>query len=160
MLELIRAESGEDLQKIRGLFQEYADSLGFDLDFQDYAAELASLPGDYQAPEGCLLLASWDGEAAGCAALRKLGPGICEMKRMYVRPGYRGRGIGRKMAVHIMDLAREAGYERMRLDTIGTMTEAIALYSSLGFKEIEPYRYNPIKGARYMEAVLQHSLID
>jgi ribosomal protein S18 acetylase RimI-like enzyme len=117
-------------------------------------AGVALLPGDYQAPDGCLLLALWDGETAGCSALRKIENGICEMKRMYVRPRYRGKGIGREMAVRLLELARLTGYERMRLDTIDTMTEATALYGSLGFTEIKPYRYNPIKGAKYMEIVL------
>ncbi len=151
---MIQAVSEESLQKVRALFKEYADSLGFDLGFQDYGRELASLPGDYAPPEGYLMLALWDGEAAGCAALRMIEDGICEMKRMYVRPRYRGKGIGRAMAGRLMELARQAGYKRMRLDTIDTMTEAIALYQSIGFEEIEPYRYNPIKGAKYMEIIL------
>lgn len=154
MLSMVQAVSEEHVQKVRKLFGKYVDSLGFDLDFQDYAKELASLPGDYWAPGGYLLLALWNGEAAGCVALRKIENGICEMKRMYVRPQYRGKGIGRAMAGRIMALARQAGYKRMRLDTIDTMVEAIALYRSLGFKEIEPYRYNPIKGAKYMETDL------
>jgi ribosomal protein S18 acetylase RimI-like enzyme len=154
MVKFIEVAAGRNLQAIRTLFKEYADSLGFNLDFQDFDRELASLPGDYQPPDGCLLLALWDGEVAGCAALRKIEDGICEMKRMYVKPQYRGHGIGRAMAMRLLEIARRAGYERMRLDTIDTMVEAIALYKSLGFKEIKPYRHNPIKGAKYMELSL------
>lgn len=155
MIELVEATSDEQVRAVRELFKAYAESLGFDLCFQDYDKELASLPGEYKAPRGMLLLAFCRGEVAGCAALRPAGESICEMKRMYVRPPYRGLGIGRQMAVKIIEFARSAGYERMRLDTIDTMTEAIALYCSLGFEEIEPYRYNPIPGAKYMELVLR-----
>lgn len=155
MIHFIKAVSDVQLREIRGLFKEYADSLGFDLDFQNYADELASLPGEYKAPRGVLLLAYWDGEVAGCVALRPIDDEICEMKRMYVRPSCRGQGIGRQMAVRIIEFARSAGYERMRLDTIDTMTEAIALYESLGFYEIEPYRFNPVRGAKYMELALR-----
>jgi len=154
MLKLIEATSGDHVQEIRGLCKEYAETLGFDLDFQDYAREFAGLPGEYQAPDGFLMLALWNDEAAGCAAMRKIEDGICEMKRMYVLPKYRGKGIGREMAVRIIEIARSIGYDRMRLDTIDTMTEAISLYDSLGFKEIKPYRYNPVKGARYLELEL------
>ncbi|HEX7319867.1 MAG TPA: GNAT family N-acetyltransferase [bacterium] len=154
MLKLIEATSQNHVQEIRGLFKEYTETLGFDLDFQDYAREFAGLPGEYQAPDGFLMLALWDNETAGCAAMRKIEDRICEMKRMYVRPKYRGKGIGREMAVRIIEIARSIGYARMRLDTIDTMTEAISLYESLGFKDIKPYRYNPVKGARYMEIAL------
>ncbi|MBE0433929.1 GNAT family N-acetyltransferase [candidate division WOR-3 bacterium] len=154
MIHFVEAASDAQLREIRELFKEYADSLGFDLDFQNYADERASLPGEYKAPRGVLLLAYWDGEVAGCAALRPIDDEICEMKRMYVRPEYRGQGIGRQMAVRIIEFARSAGYKRMRLDTIDTMTEAITLYKSLGFSEIEPYCYNPLRGAKYMELVL------
>ena len=155
MIELVDATSDEQVRAVRELFVEYAESLGFDLSFQDYDKELATLPGEYRAPRGMLLLASCKGEVAGCAALRPIDDAICEMKRMYVRPRYRGLGIGRTMAIKIIEFARAAGYERMRLDTIDTMTEAIALYRSLGFTEIQPYRHNPIPGAKYMELVLR-----
>ena len=154
MIEFIQVESDEHLDCIRELFKEYEKSLGFDLDFQDFEMELAELPGEYAAPDGCLLLAFYENEVAGCAGLRKLEQGICEMKRMYVRSNFRGKGIGRVMSVRIIEIARAIGYKHMRLDTIDTMKEAIALYRSLGFAETEPYRYNPIKGASYMELFL------
>ncbi len=154
MIEFIQVESDEHLDCIRELFKEYEKSLGFDLDFQDFEMELAELPGEYAAPDGCLLLAFYENEVAGCAGLRKLEQGICEMKRMYVRSNFRGKGIGRVMSVRIIEIARAIGYERMRLDTIDTMRTAISLYKSLDFKKIEPYRYNPINGASYMELSL------
>ena len=154
MIELIQVESEEHLDCIRELFKEYEKSLGFDLDFQDFEKELAKLPGEYAAPDGCLLLAFYGKNFAGCAGLRRLEQGICEMKRMYVRPNFRGKGIGRVMSVRIIEIARAIGYERMRLDTIDTMRTAISLYKSLGFKKIKPYRYNPVDGASYMELLL------
>ena len=154
MIEFIQVESDEHLDCIRELFKEYEKSLGFDLDFQDFEMELAELPGEYAAPDGCLLLAFYENEVAGCAGLRKLEQGICEMKRMYVRSNFRGKGIGRVMSVRIIEIARAIGYKHMRLDTIDTMRTAISLYKSLGFKKIEPYRYNPVNGANYMELLL------
>ncbi len=154
MIELIQVESTEHLDCIRELFKEYEKSLGFNLDFQNFEKELAKLPGEYAVPDGCLLLAFYGKSIAGCAGLRKLGQGICEMKRMYVRPNFRGKGIGRAMSVRIIEIARAIGYKHMRLDTIDTMRTAISLYKSLGFKKIKPYRYNPVNGASYMELLL------
>jgi len=153
MTEIIPATTPEQMTDVRDLFVEYADRLGFDLCFQDYATELANLPGAY-APDGCLLLAYQDGKLAGCAALRKFSNGVCEMKRLYLRAGFRGHGIGRRLAEMIIVEARRIGYRSMRLDTIPTMVEAISLYRSLGFREITPYRPNPIPGALYFELVL------
>ena len=154
MIKIQQAASAAELAQIRELFVEYAASLGFDLCFQGFEKELATLPGDYAPTSGALLLAQEGNEAAGCVALRALEPGICEMKRLYVRPGFRGRGLGRRLADAVIAAARDAGYERMRLDTVPFMKEANALYDALGFRDIPPYRPNPIEGARYRELVL------
>ena len=154
MLRLVPAHAGDCLAHIRELFIEYAEAIGIDLSFQDFAEELAALPGEYAPPAGEVLLALVNGQPAGCVGLRPLGEGVCEMKRLYVRPAFRGRGVGRKLARTIVDQARKVGYERMRLDTIPSMKPAVALYESLGFKTIGPYRYNPIEGAQFMELVL------
>ncbi len=155
MVKFVQAEFGEDLCQVRQLFTEYAASLDFDLCFQNFEDELAELPGEYAPPDGRLLLALCETHIAGCVALRKLTGGICEMKRLYVRPEFRGKGIGRGLAVAIIDEARKIGYSRMRLDTVPSMKEAIALYQSLRFKSIEPYRYNPIECTMFMELTLR-----
>ena len=154
MLKFFPAETGEDIELVRGLFEEYADSLGIDLGFQNFEEELANLPGCYARPEGCILLARYNEEIAGCVALRKLSDGICEGKRLYVRPQFRGLKIGRKLTETIIEEARKIGYMRMRGDTLASMKTAQALYASLGFKQIEPYCYNPIEGAIFVELVL------
>lgn len=133
------------------LFREYADGLGFPLDFQDFDQEVRTLPGDYATPRGVLFLARVDGSAAGCVGLRPLDATTCEMKRLFVRPEYRGLGLGRKLANRLVEAARSLGYRRMRLDTVPSMTTALALYRSMGFVETAPYRYNPIPGAVYLE---------
>ncbi len=153
-MRLIHVQTGEQLSRLRALFLEYADSLGFDLGFQNFRHELEQLPGEYAAPRGSMLLAMADDEAAGCVALRELTDGCCEMKRLYVRPEYRGQRVGRLLAAAIVEEGRRLGYSRMRLDTVPWMTEAISLYRSLGFREIAPYRYNPIEGALFMELEL------
>jgi putative acetyltransferase len=154
MIEIIAVDSQEDLDEIRMLFTEYVDSLGFDLHFQEYEREYAQLPGEYAPPDGRLYLARYGGATAGCIALRKIDEGTCEMKRLYVRHGYRGKKIGRMLSERLIHEARAMGYRSMRLDTIPQMTAAIVLYRSLGFQEIEPYRYNPIPGALFMELSL------
>lgn len=153
-MELIPAHTEQHLGHVRQLFQEYADWLQFDLCFQDFEQELADLPGEYGPPTGCVFLAMSDESVAGCVGVRKFGERVCEMKRLYVRPAFRGQGIGRRLATVAIETARELGYECMRLDTVASMTAAMSLYESLGFANIEPYRHNPIEGARYMELTL------
>jgi len=153
--EVCQAESQSQIAVIRELFLEYAQSLGFSLCFQSFDKELAGLPGDYAPPEGRLLLATNEGAPAACVALHKLEPGICEMKRLYVRPQYRGKGLGLALAEGIIAEARQIGYQRLRLDTIEpVMRSAVLLYRQLRFREIAPYRKNPIEGALYMELQL------
>jgi putative acetyltransferase len=155
MTTIRRASGPEDYAVAAALFRAYADALGFGLDFQDFQEELATLPGAYAEPRGCLLLAEVDGAPAGCIALRPLeGSETCEMKRLYVSPDRRGSGAGRLLAGAVVAEARARGYRRMRLDTVPAMDAAIALYRSLGFREIPPYRYNPIPGALYFELAL------
>jgi ribosomal protein S18 acetylase RimI-like enzyme len=151
MVQIRPAASDTDLEEVRVLFREYADQLGFDLAFQEFDAELNGLPGEYVPPGGALLLATEEDGVAGCVALRPLEPRVCEMKRLYLRPAYRGKGVGRALTKAVIDEARTRGYRAMRLDTTPGLTEAIALYRSLGFREIEPYRLNPIPGALFME---------
>ncbi len=151
----MQAESHAQIAQTRELFLEYAESLGFSLCFQNFDQELAGLPGDYASPDGRLLLAEYDGQLAGCAALHKLEPDTCEMKRLYLRARFRGKGLGRALAETIIAEARAIGYRRMRLDTVEpVMKDAVAMYRRLGFKEIAPYRANPIEGALYMELQL------
>ncbi len=154
MVRLVPVETEEQLAQMKSLFLEYAGSLGFDLSFQNFQQELEALPGEYAPPEGRMLLAVTGRGIAGCVALRKLGEDHCEMKRLYVRPEFRGEGIGRDLAAAIVEEGRRIGYTRMRLDTVPWMAEAIGLYRSLGFEEIGPYRYNPIEGALFMELEL------
>lgn len=155
MITLVTATSAEHYEIARRLFLEYADSLGFDLEFQDFSHELATLEEEYAPPQGCILLAKDSGNIIGCVALRDFQDSICEMKRLYVIPAYRGRGIGRLLAQEVIAEARKAGYKKMRLDTIASMAAAKALYTSLGFYRIEAYRYNPIEGTTYMELDLE-----
>ena len=150
------AESGPALEKIRDLFVAYAKSLNFSLCFQGFDKELAELPGLYASPRGRLMLCEVDGQPAGCVALKPLSSTVCEMKRLFVRPEFRGKQIGVQLARRIIHEAHDIGYEAMRLDTLrGPMGAAIAIYKSLGFREIAPYYHNPIADAVYMELLLK-----
>src|SRR5262245_61797147 len=174
-MRFAQAQTPEEIQIARELFEEYEASLNIDLCFQNFDQEVAGLPGTYAPPAGRLLLALDEDRIAGCIALRPLGQafqkrdreggqltngdsvenGDCEMKRLYVRPEFRGRGLGRELVTAILDAAREIGYTRMLLDTLpGKMNEAIALYRSFGFREIAPYYHNPVEGALFMELLL------
>jgi putative acetyltransferase len=155
MLRIFQAQTAEHYATARELFQEYAARLGHDLCFQHFSEELANLPGTYAPPRGRLLLATCDDAPVGCVALRERSPTICEMKRMYLRPESRGRGFGRRLAIEIIAAARQIGYERMRLDTLDSMSVPRALYRSLGFKEVAAYYHNPIPGVVFLELSLQ-----
>ncbi|MHC4159619.1 MAG: GNAT family N-acetyltransferase [Planctomycetota bacterium] len=155
MLKIYPVKTAKDLEIVKELFIEYADSLGFDLCFQNFEEELHNLPGEYAAPEGCLLLAKYQDQPAGCVALRKLSDDICEGKRLYVRPQFRGLKIGRRLAEAIIAEARRIGYSSIRGDTVPSMQTAQALYASLGFREIEPYCRNPVEGAKFLELKLE-----
>lgn len=152
------AETTADISVVRELFEEYASNLGVDLCFQNFSEELSGLPGEYEANRGALLVAEVDGAWAGCCALRPLDtsdyPNAAEMKRLYVRPAYRGLGVGRLLAEAIMDSARSKGYDTILLDTLDDMETARALYAELGFEEVPPYYFNPIAGAHYLKAEL------
>jgi GNAT superfamily N-acetyltransferase len=142
------------LADVAQLFREYAASLDFDLGFQGFDDEVASLPGAYAPPRGALLLARYAHTPAGCIALRELAARTGEVKRLYVRDAYRGRGLGRALVERLISLARDVGYERLRLDTVPAMASAQALYRAVGFAEIDPYRHNPVAGARFFELEL------
>jgi putative acetyltransferase len=155
VLTFAQVESPDQIAQARELFLEYAQSLGFSLCFQNFDKELAELPGEYLPPAGRLLLAEFEGQLAACVALHELSPGICEMKRLYLRPQFRAKGVGRALAERIIDEARQIGYQRMRLDTVEpVMKDAVAMYRKLGFREIAPYCANPMAGAIYMELEL------
>ncbi len=158
VVEILTPQSPAEFDAVREIFREYAASLDIDLCFQDFEAELATLPGDYATPRGALLLARVDGQVAGCCALRPLDtadyPNACEMKRLYVRPAFRSHGLGRQLAEAILDAADLYAYDHVLLDTLDEMEAARTLYEDLGFEEIPPYYHNPIAGAHYLKATL------
>jgi GNAT superfamily N-acetyltransferase len=154
MPRIERAQSDHQYRQARRLFEEYAASLDFTLDFQQFDQELADLRRDYDPPTGCLLLAQEGADVVGCVGLRKFAEDICEMKRLYVVQDYRGHGLGRILAERVIQEAKRLGYARMRLDTVTAMEAANALYASLGFRPIEPYRHNPLEDALFFELSL------
>lgn len=153
-MDLIHATTAQHVGIARELFREYEKVIGVSLCFQGFEQELASLPGDYAPPFGRLLLAKVDDDTAGCVALRRLSDAACEMKRLFVRPAFKGKGLGRKLATAIINEARGIGYIAIRLDTLASMTEAQALYRSLGFKPVQAYNPNPLPGTLYFELEL------
>lgn len=157
-MQLIQAHHAALVPAVRELFLEYVSATGVDLCFQNFDTELAELPGKYAPPEGRLFMAVANREHAGCVALRPLEKGVCEMKRLYVRPRFRGQGLGRSLASAVIAEARAIGYRTMRLDTLALMREAVALYRSMGFQAIAPYRYNPCADAIYFELNLAGAL--
>ena len=160
MIEILEANTDDLIAIAKELFQEYAESLGFDLCFQNFARELDYFPGQYSAPAGRLYLARYGNQVIGCVGLRYFEKGICEMKRLYVRPNFRGKQAGRALAEASIRAAADIGYDCMRLDTLPSMESAYKLYRSLGFGPIEPYRHNPIEGAIYMELKLKRGQND
>lgn len=155
MVEIVRAHTDDQILKAKRLFQEYAESLGFDLGFQGFDKEMDSFPAQYSPPAGALFLARSETHPIGCVGVRFLEEGICEMKRLYVRPAFRGSNAGRELSEAAIQTGKTLGYERMRLDTISSMAIANRLYKQLGFIEIEPYRHNPLEGAIYLELNLR-----
>ncbi len=149
-----QVENDEQLAAVRRLFLEYAQSLDFSLCFQDFDKELKDLPGEYAPPDGCLLLAAREDSPIGCVAVRRFDTESCEMKRLYVKTEARGTGVGRNLAMRAIDIAKQRPYSCMKLDTVSSMAEAIALYESLGFQRIDAYRHNPVPGAVFMELEL------
>ena len=155
MVTLIHVSLAQEMPLVRRLFEEYAASLDIDLCFQHFDEELARLPGEYAPPEGTIIIGYLEGEPAGCVALRKWGGDSCEMKRLYVKPECRGKGVGRALAEAVIAHARDLGYASIKLDTLGSMREANELYASLGFKECSPYRHNPCPCPIFMELALR-----
>ncbi|MFX1495781.1 MAG: GNAT family N-acetyltransferase [Promethearchaeota archaeon] len=154
MLKILEVNSETLTQQVYDIFKEYSNYLNIDLEFQDFEQELNNLPGEYKPPQGCILLAFYNNVLAGCVALRKFDDKVCEMKRLYVKPEFRGRSFGKRLARAIINKAIITGYKFMRLDTLHFMKEAISLYKSLGFKEIKPYRFNPFQDAKFFELEL------
>ncbi|WP_437923048.1 GNAT family N-acetyltransferase [Sorangium sp. So ce291] len=154
MIEIGYAASAEQIEQVRALFLEYQASLDVDLCFQGFAEELARLPGSYAPPSGRLLLCTVEQVPRGCVALQAITAEDCEMKRLYVQPGQRGLGLGRRLVARVLDEARAIGYRRIYLDTLPSMARAAAMYEALGFEDVPPYRHNPVAGTRYMALAL------
>jgi ribosomal protein S18 acetylase RimI-like enzyme len=157
MLQIIKAKTASHYEHTRRLFARYADSLGFDIEFQGFSDELDALPGAYAPPFGCILLAVISELFVGCVALRRIDKSTCEMKRLFVAPEHRDKGIGKALASLVIDEAQKLSYKRMRLDTVTSMQAANALYASLGFKPIEAYCHNPLEGATFYELHLNNA---
>jgi ribosomal protein S18 acetylase RimI-like enzyme len=150
-MEIQAARFPDDCERVREIFREYASGLGIDLCFQDFASELADLPGKYAAPRGRVLLAMRADELLGCVAMRPLDESACEMKRLYIRPAARGMKAGKQLVLRLCDIARAERYRCMRLDTLPEMHAAQALYRSLGFEPIQAYVFNPVPGAAFLQ---------
>lgn len=157
LAEIIEATRAEDYAAGKTLIEEYAMALGVDLCFQNFSEEIANLSKHYGPPHGCLLLARTNGATVGCVAVRTQGAAVCEMKRLYVRPQYRGADLGKRLAESAIRYAQQLNYSRMVLDTLPSMTEAQSLYESLGFREVEGYYPNPLHGVRYLARELTNS---
>jgi ribosomal protein S18 acetylase RimI-like enzyme len=157
VIQIVEANTSDDFRQARNVFQEYRSSFGASPNFQDFDREVSALPGDYAPPDGCLLIALYRGQVAGCVALRKFGDGICEMKRLYVRPQFRGLKIGRALTECVIQHARRLELSYMRLDTLPILEKALSLYRSIGFKVVAPYRNSPISDAIFMELELTRS---
>lgn len=155
MINIVEANTKELIEQAKELIREYAQSLEFDLGFQDFDQEMENFPGQYASPKGCLYIALDENQPIGCVAVRDFGQGICEMKRLYVKPNFRGQKVGKLLADVVIKAARDMGYDYIRLDTIPSMKQANMLYNSLGFKQIVPYRFNPIEGATFFELNLK-----
>jgi ribosomal protein S18 acetylase RimI-like enzyme len=154
LMQIVPAHETTRIPVVQELFQEYAAEIGVDLCFQGFSQELAELPGNYAPPEGALFIAEIGGQPAGCVALRRIGDGVCEMKRHYVRPEFRGRGVGRALSDAVIAVARVAPYAALRLDTLSSMKSAVALYRSIGLGEVPAYYDNPLRGVVYFELKL------
>ena len=154
MIPIANLTAEDDLDALRAMLREYEAEIGVDLCFQSFAAELASLPGDYAPPRGRLLLAYANGALAGCVALKPVDEATCEMKRLYVRPAHRASGLGRDLVTRVIAEARALGFREMRLDTLPSMQPAQRMYERFGFRDIPPYRPNPVPGTRYMGLAL------